>query len=174
MQRENYSKIESNSTKDVGFMTEKQYERANKCLLPVLIILYGVFLLLSVAIILESGVKISGVVQLIGSLLGIISSMNVYKRKGSTKEGATLLMSVGALLYLLIMVVNGSNYVYSYAFPILCVSIIYLNINYIKYGGCVTILGIIIHGIKLGIVGAFTGESFVIALIIQCFLSQIS
>lgn len=64
MQREIYSKIESNSTKDVGFMTEKQYERANKCLLPVLIILYGVFLLLSVAIILESGVKISGVVQL--------------------------------------------------------------------------------------------------------------
>lgn len=166
MQREKYSKMESNNTKDVGFMTEKQYERANKCLLPVLIILYGVFLLLSVAIILESGVKISGVVQLIGSLLGIIISMNVYKRKGSTKEGATLLMSIGALLYLLIIVVNGSNYVYSYAFPILCVSIIYLNINYIKYGGCVTIVGILVHGIKLGMIGEFVVEAFVIALII--------
>lgn len=50
------AKMESIITKDVEFMTEKQYERANKCLLPVLIILYGVFLLLSVAIIFESGV----------------------------------------------------------------------------------------------------------------------
>lgn len=152
--------------KEVGSMTEKQYERANKCLFPILMILYGIFLLLSVAIILGEGFNVSGVVQLIGSVLSIIISLNVYRKKGATREGAILLMMVGGLLYLLIMVVNGSNYVYSYAFPILCVSIIYLNVNYIKYGGCVAIGGILMHGIKLGIIGVFTGESFVIALII--------
>ena len=147
-------------------MTKKQYARANKCLFPILMILYGMFLLLSVAIILKEGFNISGVVQLIGSVLSIIISLNVYRTKGASREGAILLMMVGGLLYLLIMVVNGSNYVYSYAFPILCVSIIYLNVDYIKYIGCVTIVGILIHGIKLGIIGTFTGDAFVIALMI--------
>lgn len=147
-------------------MTEKQYLRANKCLFPILMILYGIFLLLSVAIILEGAFNISGVVQLIGSVLSIIISLNVYRTKGASREGAILLMMIGGLLYLLIMVVNGNNYVYGYIFPILCVSIIYLNVDYIKYIGCVTIVGILVHGIKLGIIGAFVGEAFVIALII--------
>ena len=160
------AKMESINTKEVKSMTEKQYARANKCLFPILMILYGIFLLLSAAIILENGFNISGVVQLIGSALSIIISLDLYRKKGASREGAILLMMVGGLLYLLIMVVNGNNYVYSYAFPILCVSIIYLNVDYIKYIGCVTIVGILVHGIKLGIIGAFAGEAFVIALII--------
>lgn len=151
-------------------MTEKQYERANKCLLPILMTLYGILLLLSVAILFEDGLTMSGIVQLIGSILSIIISMTVYQKRGTTKDGATLLMVIGALLYLLIMIVNGSNYVYSYAFPILCVSIVFLNVNYIKYGGCITVFGLIAHGIKLGIVGTFEVEAFVINLIITILL----
>ena len=147
-------------------MTEKQYARANKCLFPILMILYGIFLLLAVAIILKDGFVTSGVVQLIGSVLSIIISLIVYRTKGASRGSAILLMMVGGLLYLLIMAVNRSNYVYIYALPILYVSIIYLNVDYIKYIGCVIIVGILIHGIKLGIYGTLVGEGFVIALTI--------
>jgi methyl-accepting chemotaxis protein len=148
-------------------MTEKQYERANRCLYPMFIILYDILILFAIGIIATKGFIAAGIIQLIGSILCIIISTILYKKKKETKEFAVISMVSGAVLFLLIMAVNDTNIVYIYALPITCFSAIYLNTEYIKFGGIVNILGIVIHGIRLGILGILDSQFFTLTLLVS-------
>lgn len=148
-------------------MTEKQYERANKCLYPMLIILYSLLLLFAMGIIATKGFIASGILQLLGCVLCIVISTIIFNKKKETKECALLLMKLATILYLLIMAINDSPIVYIYALPVTSFSVIYLNPNYIKVGGAVNAIGIIIHGIRLGIIGVLDSQLLVSTLIIN-------
>lgn len=154
------------SYKGGNVMTEKQYERANQCLYPMFMIFYALLTLISVGIITSQKLALSGMIQLTGSVLCIIISTIVYRKKKGTKECATVLLASGAALFLLIMVFNNSNSVFIYALPFLCFSIVYLNERYIIWGGIVSVVGNVIHGIKLGIVGKLNPEILVTSLVV--------
>ncbi len=151
-------------------MTEKQYYRANSSLYPIIVILYVVLTLIAIGEIGVNGMNVAGVVQCVASIVFIIINTVVYKTKGGTKTCATTLMGSGAALYLLIMIFNNSKDVYVYALPILCYCIIYLNVRYVYAGGAATILGLLIHSVKLAVIGELEVNSLIIAVMITSML----
>lgn len=148
-------------------MTERQYLRANSSLYPILMILYGVLLLLGLGIIATIGVNLSGVMQVVGSITCMVADTVIYVRMKNTRFCAIALMGTAALMYLNVMIFNNSNEVYVYALPVLCISMIYLNIRYVICGSTAIILGIIIHTVKLAVQGNLNDETAVIGSVIS-------
>lgn len=146
-------------------MTERQYLRANSSLYPILMTLYGVLLLMGIGIIFSS-INLAGFMQIIGSIGCMIADTVIYMKKKNTKYCATALMATGAVMYIIIMLFNHRNEVYVYALPILCTSIIYLNVRYIIAGGTVTVLGIIIHTVKMILEDNFSPDITIISIVV--------
>lgn len=164
-------KLNNFSYKGGNIMTEKQYERANKCLYPMFLIFYALLALISVGILTSQKVVLAGMVQLTGSVICIIISTIVYRKKKETKECATVLLVSGVTLYLFIMLINNSNSAFVYALPFICFSIVYLNEKYIIWGGIINIVGNVMHGIKLGFVGKLDPEILVTSLVVTLMIS---
>ncbi len=147
-------------------MTERQYVRANSSLYPLLMVLYAILFVMGIGIFFTVGVGISAIAQTLISVVCAVTSTVVYRKKKHTKDCATTLMGCGALMYIVIMICNNSNVSYIYAFPMLAICVIYLNIRYVKVGAIATILGIIIHVIKLVIIEKFDSEALFMVVVV--------
>ena len=130
-------------------MTEEQYKRSGKVAYPTVMVACGmVFLTLIVTAIretLHARTIIQGVVILIAMVIATIT----YLRKDYTKRGMIIIAGMGALMYLVVSVFNGSTYSVMYGFVILICCMSYMNRRLIIWGNSFIILGFIIRTVRM-------------------------
>ncbi len=142
-------------------MTKEQFSRANASLYPVVMTLYTVIIALGIVNVIDSYDKIQGVIQLVCGIGFMIANTIIYKKYRDDKRGATYTLVTGTIMYIIVMLVNIDNGTYVYAFPFLCICIIYLEKKYVIGGGIATMAGIAIHAVKLGIMGTLNFDVLV-------------
>ncbi|MBO5336898.1 MAG: chemotaxis protein [Lachnospiraceae bacterium] len=126
-------------------MTTKQYYRANGRVFPILMILYGYFLITFGGAILSKGVNSSIIHQIAVTIVAILISIFAYFLKRSCKAGTIMLMGAGAFLYFIIAIVNQNSQTFMYGFIFLFISMAYMNVRLTIYGNIVVLVANVIR-----------------------------
>lgn len=126
-------------------MTTKQYYRANGRVFPILMILYGYFLITFGGAILSKGVNSSIILQIAVTIVAILISIFAYFLKRSCKAGTIMLMGAGAFLYFIIAIVNQNSQTFMYGFIFLFISMAYMNVRLTIYGNIVVLVANVIR-----------------------------
>lgn len=126
-------------------MTDAQYRRANGTVFPVLMVILGYITFSLIAFILSGGiggtVSWKTYVQIVAAVAAIIVCVVVYLTKRDTKTCAVIMMVAATVVYVLIRFLGTTEDSFIYAFPILVLSMTYLNVRLVVAGNIV-ILGV--------------------------------
>lgn len=120
-------------------MTEKQYKRANGAVFPVMMIILGYFAL-STVLTMVGGVGGTGnIVQLVVSILAMVTVVVGFVTKRGTKTGAVIMLGSASVAYGVTTLVAANEGAYAYAFVILFSAMAFLNKRIIIAGNTVII-----------------------------------
>lgn len=121
-------------------MTKRQYKEANSVVFPVLMIIYGYFLLSFVGAIATGTASGAVIAQIIVTVLAVVASIIGFITKKDSNIGAAILMIGVSITYIVIALMNQSGYVYIYAFIFLFLALAYLNMRISIAGNVVVIV----------------------------------
>lgn len=121
-------------------MTDKQYKAANTVVFPVLMIIFAYFLLTFMGFSLAEGGNWRSTVQLVVTIVSIILDIVLFVAKRGTKLCSDVMMVSGAVTYAVIVLLNGTENAFLYAFPILFMSMAFLNARMVVAGNLVIVL----------------------------------
>lgn len=128
-------------------MTREQYIRSNKIAYPL------IMLTCIIVIITLLGTIAQGAANAIGQIVGIVIAMVIATVFFVTKKGQKLgMIGVafgGALMYLVVSILNKNEYVFMYGFIVLFICMIYLNMRLIIWGNLFIVIGYTIHTIRM-------------------------
>ncbi len=127
-------------------MTEQQYKKANGRAFPVLMVVYGYFLLTFVGAILAQYAKPSLIIQTGVTVFVIIISIVMYMKNRHKKVCTVTLMGGSALAYFIIALVNENAYTFLYGFIFVFISMAFYNLRLTICGNIVVVLA---NGIRL-------------------------
>ena len=126
-------------------MTKKQYYRANGKLLPVLMVIYGYFLLTFVGAILSNGFDVTLIIQIAVSIVSIIASIAAFIAKRDKKACTVTLMGAGAFTYFIIAVINRNENTFLYGFIFLFMAMAFMNLRLTICGNVVILVANILR-----------------------------
>ncbi len=144
-------------------MTEQQYKRSNKTAYPGVMICCGIVILTLLGSVLSDGATANRVIQIIGVALSMVIATIAYIKMNTTKKGMIIIAGMGALMYMIVSIMNNNEYTFLYGFIILFSCVAYLNKRLMIWGNSVIILGYAIHCIRMYMRGTFTTD-----LVVQC------
>lgn len=126
-------------------MTTSQYERANKRIYIMLLIIFG-YLLAFVSIGAVLNGMVSGIyVQLTVIVLAVLVATFAYIKMKQTRPGMIIMMAAGALTYVVVALANRNEYAFLYAFIFIVLSMCFYNIRLVILGNSVVFLTNIIR-----------------------------
>lgn len=156
-------------------MTEEQYKRSGKVAYPVVMVSCGMVLLTLLVTVLRETLHTRTVIQAVCILLAMLIATLTFLKKDYTKRGMIIIAGMGAFVYLVVSVFNGSAYSVMYGFAILICCMAYMNRRLIIWGNSFLILGFIIRTIRMVIrVDKFDFELLGIgwiSVLLSCFAS---
>lgn len=116
------------------------------------------------------------IVQLMGIILCILMATVFYIRKREEKIGMIGIAGAGALMYLIVSILNNNQYTFLYGFIVLFLSMAYLNKRLIIWGNAVIVVGYVIHCIRMNINHTISGEWVVLGTlaVVLCGIASIA
>lgn len=122
-------------------MTEEQYKRASKVVFTVSAIIFGYVAISMVAwLATTEGTSVGRtMLQMITAILVIVVSAIAYITKKETRQGAIIMTTSMAVGYVILSLVNTTPSTYAYAFPLLFVTMMYLDYRLAVAGNIVAI-----------------------------------
>lgn len=121
-------------------MTTRQYDRANGKIFPVLMIIYGYFLLTFIGAIINTGSNASLLIQIGVTAVAIVISIVAFLTKRKEKACTVALMASGALTYFIIAIINRNSHTFMYGFIFLFMAMAFMNLRLTICGNVVVIL----------------------------------
>ena len=120
-------------------MTKVQYRRASGIVYPVLMIIMGYILLLFMAHMMKDGADVTWrtYIQIVGTVAGLIGTTVFFLTKREEKAGAVGMLAAASLVYMIVRLFGTTEDSCGYGFPILFVSMAYLNSRIIVAGNIV-------------------------------------
>lgn len=151
-------------------MTKEQYRRADKVVFPVMLLILG-YLLFAMALRVLTQPSAAGwntYVEMFSSLVGLIVVVGMFIARKSTKICGVCMMAAGAFVYVVFRLVGTSEGTGVYAYPLLVVSVVYLNVRLVIWGNSVIMLANIIRLVThLGSFGGSDGELMIMNLLVS-------
>lgn len=126
-------------------MTKRQYNRANGKIFPVLMVIYGYFLLTFVGACLNAGANVSLIIQIAVTAVAIIVSIAAFITQRDKKLCTVALMGAGAFTYFIIAIINQNSHTFMYGFIFLFMSMAFFNVRLVIWGNVVVFLANIIR-----------------------------
>ncbi|MEE1250910.1 MAG: methyl-accepting chemotaxis protein [Lachnospiraceae bacterium] len=123
------------------FMTEEQYKKASKVVFTVSAIIFGYVAISMVAwLATTEGASVGRtMLQMITAILVIVVSAIAYITKKETRQGAIIMTTSMAVGYVILSLVNTTPSTYAYVFPLLFVTMMYLDYRLAVEGNIVAI-----------------------------------
>lgn len=120
-------------------MTQDQYRRANGRVYSVLLVILGYFFLTLIAFVVTGSANWKTWVQMVVTIAALAACTALFLTRRDTKLCAVVNMACGALAYAALVLLNGTEGTYAYAFGILFAAMTFLNIR-LTIGGNVVII----------------------------------
>ena len=122
-------------------MTEEQYKKASKVVFTVSAIIFGYVAISMVAwLATTEGASVGRtMLQMITAILVIVVSAIAYITKKETRQGAIIMTTSMAVGYVILSLVNTTPSTYAYVFPLLFVTMMYLDYRLAVEGNIVAI-----------------------------------
>ncbi len=130
-------------------MTEEQYKRSGKVAYPTVMVACGMVLITLIVTVLRETLHARTVIQGAVILVAMLIATITYLKKDYTKRGMIIIAGMGALMYLIVSIFNGSPYSVMYGFVILICCMSYMNTRLIIWGNSFIILGFVIRTIRM-------------------------
>lgn len=143
-------------------MTESQYRRANKAVLPVILVVLGYIILILAAFGLSNGFAGRTIVQMATAISAIIICIVAYVKFNTEKKGGIIIMLAATATYLITVLFNNNDYSIMYAVPILIASVSYLNKRLVRAGSIMSAAGLVLRIISRIITGEFDPTNMVV------------
>ena len=143
-------------------MTEDQYQRANRTIFPLVILLLAYM----EALLIGNSVKnhvltwqmIFQIVALLVCVVSAVLGSTIFRR---LKRGSIMLISSASVAYFITACFSSLTITYVYAFPVFVLSIVLLNKKIEIVGGFMVILGTTIHIVRMNAAGKITLEEMI-------------
>ena len=130
-------------------MTKEQYRLANAKIFPVVMIILGYFLITFLLAVLSTGGTPKIWVQIGVTIVAILLSILALFKYRESKAGAVTMMSSCAVAYVVIVLLNSNEIVFTYVFAMIILSMAFMNLKLVVLANVVTILAnllrILIH-----------------------------
>lgn len=130
-------------------MSREQYRAANTKIFPVVMIIFGYFLITFLLAIVTGNGSWKVWIQLGFTVAAVVISVAAFLKDREIKACSVALMGSCALAYVVIVLLNSSNGVYAYVFALIVASMAFLNVKLAIYGNSVAIIAnllrVIIH-----------------------------
>ncbi len=130
-------------------MTEEQYRRSGNVAYPVVMVSCSMVLVTLLVTVFRETLYARTVIQGVVILLAMLVATITYLKKDYTKRGMIIIAGMGALMYLVVSVFNGSPYSFMYGFSILFCCMSYMNRRLIAWGNLFIIIGFLIRCAKM-------------------------
>ena len=121
-------------------MTKEQYRTANAKIFPVVMIILGYFLITFILAVLSSGGNLKIWIQIIVTIIAILLSILALFRYRESKAGAVTMMSSCAVAYVVIVLLNSNEIVFTYVFAMIILSMAFMNLKLVVLANVVTII----------------------------------
>lgn len=157
-------------------MTEQQYIRSNRTVYPNVMICCAVVILTLVGAIVDKGALANLIIQIVGIIVSMLIATIGFAKYKTQKKGTILVAGGGALMYMVVSILNNNEYTFLYGFIILFSCVAYMNKRLMIWGNSVIVLGFAIHCIRMNINGTFTTDMIVLAWItvVLCCLASVN
>jgi len=126
-------------------MTREQYQRANRTVFPVVIIILGYFAFSMVAWTMGNPGTWRTYTQLIASVIAILACILAFATQRETKRCAVIMLGSAAIAYFIIRLVGTSAGTWAYAFPVVFAAMAFYNVRLIVAGNSVAILSSVLR-----------------------------
>ena len=130
-------------------MTKEQYRLANAKIFPVVMIILGYFLITFLLAVLSTGGTPKIWVQIGVTIVAILLSILALFKYRESKAGAVTMMSSCAVAYVVIVLLNSNEIVFTYVFAMIILSMAFMNLKLVVLANVVTIIAnllrILIH-----------------------------
>ena len=120
-------------------MTQEQYRRANGKVYSVLLVILGYFFLTLIAYVAAGSATWKTWVQMVVTIVALVACTASFLTKRDTKLCAVINMVSGSIAYATLVLLNGTEGTYAYAFGILFAAMAFLNIK-LTIGGNIIIV----------------------------------
>lgn len=130
-------------------MTKEQYRRANKFAYIIMMIILAYMVLSMAGAMVMGDVNVRVIAQLVFSIIGAVAVNFGFFAKREEKLGSILIVLGPSLVYFIMMCVNNTQTTFMYAFPIMIVSMVYLNVRMMVCGYALMLLGTGINIVRL-------------------------
>ena len=121
-------------------MTKEQYRTANAKIFPVVMIILGYFLITFILAVLSSGGNLKIWIQIVVTIIAILLSILALFRYRESKAGAVTMMSSCAVAYVVIVLLNSNEIVFTYVFAMIILSMAFMNLKLVVLANVVTII----------------------------------
>ena len=121
-------------------MTKEQYRLANAKIFPVVMIILGYFLITFLLAVLSSGGTPNIWAQIVVTIIAILLSVFALLKCRESKAGAVTMMSSCAVAYVVIVLLNSNEIVFTYVFAMIILSMAFMNLKLVVLANVVTII----------------------------------
>jgi methyl-accepting chemotaxis protein len=118
-------------------MTKEQYRRANRAVLPIMLVVVGYFALSMIATMLTASTTWHVVLEAVVSVLALIAIIVGYVMYKDSRLGELTMVLSATIAYTVIILVGETEGTYAYGFAILFATIAYLNFRLIIFGNII-------------------------------------
>ena len=156
-------------------MTEEQYKRSSKVAYPLLMITCFMVVATLVATMMSKGALTNLIVQVAVITVAMVIATIAYIKLRHKKVGMIIMAGMGAVMYLVVCIVNNNNNTYIYGFIVLIICVAYMNKRLMIWGNCFIILGFLVRTIRMVMAGNPDVELIALAwmTIILCAIGSI-
>lgn len=148
-------------------MNEKQYERANRRIFPVIIILEGYIVLTLILHCIFKEPTIRTYIQLGTVILAIGVAAYGMIRHSSDTIGARYTLLGATAVYVVMMIFGTTFGTFVYVFPIIVCSMAYMNIRVVVAGDAIALISFLIHIVRMTGKGMVTADDAAIDFIVM-------
>ncbi|MGN0483205.1 MAG: methyl-accepting chemotaxis protein [Lachnospiraceae bacterium] len=143
-------------------MNEKQYQRANKFIFPIMMVLY-VYILLTLVLYAKFDTASVGVyIQIASTVFCILLAIYGYAKHRTNTYGATAILLGAAVEYAVLMIFGNTFETFVYMFPIVVCSMAFVKVKVIVLGDTIAFVSFAIHMGRLVSSGVLSPEAVVI------------
>jgi len=143
-------------------MTENQYLKANKRIFILLMMVY-IYLLGTIVVGAKLNGMVTGMIVQAGVIIGaiVISTIAMLTLR-KTRPGMIMIMTSGAITYVVVALLNRNEYAFVYAFIFIVLSMSFYNMRLVVLGNTVVLITNIIRLYQKGTATMFSQENLVL------------
>ncbi len=146
-------------------MTKEQYIRSNKVAYPLIMLTCGIVIITLLGALTQGATAGNVIGQMVGIVIAMAIATASFIFKRDQKIGMIGVAFGGALMYLIVSLLNKNAYVFMYGFIILFICMTYLNMRLIIWGNSFIVLGYVIHTARMFMNHTLNGELVFLAVV---------